>query len=593
MPFTDRQIALLQNFAAQAVIAMENARLINETREALEQQTATTEVLQVINSSPGDLAPVFDAMLEKALRLCDAAFGVLWTGDGESYRAAALRGVPPAYAEFVTREPRGRQSGGALGRLLGGEPLVHIPDTAASTPDEMGRTLDALGGIRTLLAIPLRKEGTVLGAFTIYRQEVRPFSDKQIALLQNFAAQAVIAMENARLLTETREALEQQTATAEVLQVINSSPGDLAPVFDAMLEKAMRLCDAAFGVMLKYDGGRFYPLALREVPPAYSELLLREPLRFAPDTALGRIEAGEDVISSTDARVEYSQASALIRTLQELGGIRSVVFVSLRKDGALLGVLVAYRQEPRAFSDKEIPLLQNFAAQAVIAMENARLLGELRERTHDLEESLEYQTATSNVLEVINSSPGDLVPVFDAILEQAHALCGAPLGSLVLRDGEQLRAVATRGYPRRYEELARQGFSPTPPFLRMLSGEPFLSCPRRCGATDRSGRSSNAARRRRDRRNPHRAVRAVAQGCNGARLYQRPAAGGAPILRQANRAAAELRRAGGDRDGERSAVDRDARGAGAADRDRRGVAGHQFLTRRSRAGIRRDFGESA
>jgi adenylate cyclase len=382
-PFSDKQIALLENFAAQAVIAMENARLITETREALEQQTATAEVLGVINSSPGDLTPVFDAILEKALSLCDAAFGVLWTKDDEFYRAAALRGVPPAYAEFVTREPRGQEPGGALGRLARGEALVHVPDNQSSAPDQMARTHAELTGARTVLAAPLRKDEVLLGAFVIYRQEVRPFSDKQIALLQNFAAQAVIAMENARLITETREALEQQTATAEVLGVINSSPSDLAPVFNAILEKAHGLCGITFGTLQLYDGEKLRAVATRGLPEP-QEKIIREPYAPELNSPLQGLIDGSRFVQFPDLAERDTQVpNPRSRVAVDLG-IRTLLFLPLRKDNLLLGLISAARTEAKVFSEREIALLENFAAQAVIAMENARLLGELRERNEEI-----------------------------------------------------------------------------------------------------------------------------------------------------------------------------------------------------------------
>jgi signal transduction histidine kinase len=388
-PFADKQVALLENFAAQAVIAMENARLLTETRGALEQQTATTEVLQVINSSPGDLTPVFQALLQKAHTLCEASFGALMTYDGERFHAAAHHGIPAPFREFLG-------SGILPGRgdpfrlIVDGAAFAHTHDlleVVARYPSEpLPRAAADLGGIRTLLVVPLRKDSELVGVITAYRQEMRPFSDKQIALLQNFSAQAVIAMENARLLTETREALEQQTATAEVLGVINASPGKLIPVFDTMLEKAMHLCEAAFGILWTYEEGRFHAPALRSVPPAFAEFL-RKPLGpFHPGSGLMRLLQGEDLIINSDMADEeiYRAGDALRRAIVDLGGARTAVNVSLRKEQTLLGAITVFRQEVRPFSDKHIALLQNFAGQAVIAMENARLLDEIRQRQDEL-----------------------------------------------------------------------------------------------------------------------------------------------------------------------------------------------------------------
>ncbi len=476
-PFTDKQIALLENFAAQAVIAMENARLLTETREALEQQTATAQVLQVINSSPGNLAPVFDAMLGKARRLCEAELGLLLIYEGGCFRAVSLHGAPEAYVEFMTREPIRPGPNTGLERLVRQQRLVHIADLSAEQAyrerDPLRVASVELAGMRTFLAVPLVKEEALLGAFVLYRQEVRPFSERQTALLQNFAAQAVIAMENGRLLTETREALEQQTATAEVLQVINSSPGDLAPVFDAMLEKAMRLCDAVCGHLYTYDGERFCPAAVRG-ERGFAEWWRRNgSVRPATGAGpLGRIVLGEAIVV-TDYREDpaYS-AIPEFKALVDAGGLRSGICVALRKDNSLLGTIHIYRQEVRPFSVKQIALLQNFAAQAVIAMENARLLTETRE-------ALQHQTATAEVLGVINSSPGELAPVFDAILEKAHALCGVDHGSLQLYDGEMFRAVAIRGAVLSVAEQLRRPRRPNPnfPTHRLFAGDPFVHVP--------------------------------------------------------------------------------------------------------------------
>jgi GAF domain-containing protein/sensor histidine kinase YesM len=448
-PFTDKQIALLQNFAAQAVIAMENARLITETREALEQQTATAEVLGVINSSPGDLKPVFEAMIERAVRLCNAATGTLRTFDGSLFHLAAVHGEEPVVERLKQLGPI--PAAGVLGRIAHGERLVHISDfreTDTYHDYAHARERSEIVGIRTWLAVALQKEGALLGAIIVHRNEVRPFSDKEIALLENFAAQAVIAMENARLITETREALDQQTATAEVLGVINSSPGDLAPVFDAMLEKALRLCEATYGHLAMFDGECFETKALSGDPRVVEWFRELGRFRPPPGSVAERIVEGERVVHVVDAGDDegYRAGSPLLRTLRDIGGMRSLLAIALRRDEALLGVIVVYRKEVRPFTDKQIALLQNFGAQAVIAMENARLITETRE-------ALEQQTATAEVLQVINSSPGDLKPVFDEMVEKATRLCEAAFGILLTYDGERFHHAALRSIPAAYAEF--------------------------------------------------------------------------------------------------------------------------------------------
>jgi class 3 adenylate cyclase len=376
------EVADLQRANAELQRRLEEA--LAERDEALEQQTATAEVLQVINSSSGDLAPVFDAMLERAMRLCEEAFGAFFIRDGERLRATATRGLSERLNDFLRQ---GFEVDWSL-PLWHGAAIEHIADLTKEdlTKRPGPRGALELGGARTLLNFVLRRDDVLFGVFSIFRREVRPFSDKQIVLLQNFAAQAAIAMENARLLTETREALEQQTATAEVLGVINASPGNLDPVSDALLEKAMKLCQASFGGLTAFDGERFHTLAMRGLP-AEAEEAFREPWIAGPGSYHENLVRGEPLVHTDfgiadPARQTHPQS----RAIMQIGQARTGLIIALRKDERLLGSLFFYRQEVRPFTDKQIALLQNFAAQAVIAMENARLLDELRQRTEEVAE---------------------------------------------------------------------------------------------------------------------------------------------------------------------------------------------------------------
>ena len=466
-PFTDKQVELVSNFAAQAVIAIENARLLGELRqrtgdltESLAQQTATSEVLKVISSSPGELEPVFEAMLMNAVRICGAKFGVTSLREGDAFRVIATHGAPRALEEQRRREPIVRPTPGHnLERMLRTKEPVHVPDILADP--KSAPILAKFGGAKALVNVPLLKNGEPIGSMVIFRQEAGPFTDKQIELLKGFAAQAVIAIENTRLLSELRESLERQTATSEVLSVIASSPGNLEPVFQTMLQNAIRLCGAKFGTLFLYEKGQVEIGAFAGVSDSvaqdFRDVAGHPPV---PGSTVDRMIRTGKTLHIDDLQAD----KAMARTPVVRAGGRSYIGVPLLKDGVVVGALGIYRMEVKPFTDNELALVVNFAAQAVIAIENARLLGELRQRTDDLSESLEQQTATSEVLKVISTSPGELEPVFEVMLANAARLCGAKLGALSLRQGDAFRAVATHGASpafveaRRHEPLIR----PTP-----------------------------------------------------------------------------------------------------------------------------------
>jgi GAF domain-containing protein len=462
-PFTDKQIELVRNFASQAVIAIENTRLLNELRESLEQQTATSEVLRVISSSPGELKPVFQTMLENAVRICGAKFGMLYLAEGEGFRTVAMHDVPRAFAEHRGRKPLFvSPPGSPMGRVVRTRQVAHVSDITTEQGyiegDRALVDLAVLGGARTLAAVPMFKDNDLVGAIVIYRQEVLLFTEKQIELVKNFAAQAVVAIENTRLLNELRQSLEQQTATADVLRVISSSPGELTPVFNTILENATSICEAKFGNLWLREGDAFRIAATHGAPPAYRQFFDREPLVHPdPRSGLGIILETKQLLQIADITQSTYKDKMREATIRFANG-RSLVGVPLLKDNEVVGGIAIYRQEVRPFTDKQIQLLQNFAAQAVIAIENARLLNELRQRTDDLSESLEQQTATSEVLSVISSSPGELDPVFQSMLANATRICEAKSGFLFRAENDDFRIVASLDERHDAEQFRHQVF---------------------------------------------------------------------------------------------------------------------------------------
>ena len=428
------------------------ARRVTGATADLEQQSVAADILKLISRSNGELAPVFEAILDEATRLCGADFGFLMTYNGVWFETVAARGI--ATEQFEALRDRFQPGAGtAHDRIVKGDRFFQITDMSAEPLAQSGnprrQVLIKKAGARSVLVFALRKDDCLLGALSIYRKKVRQYSNRQIGLLESFAAQALIAMENARLITELRSSLDQQTAATEVLQLISNSSSDLDPVFKVLLEKALHLCEASFGGMYLYDGKTYRAVALHKMPASLAETFRRTALDLTPNSALARIGNGEEFVRIDDMleycgyRLGETRSLAIV----ELGKVRSYAAVPLRRDGRLLGVITAFRKELLPFTDRQITLLQNFATQAVIGLENGRLISELKGRTRDLEEALDQQAGTRDVLQAISRPGAELRSVLQVLVETAARICEADQGNISSLADPHNRVTASVGFP--------------------------------------------------------------------------------------------------------------------------------------------------